>query len=107
MLYEIISSVHQVACATDAWKNLWFLFCFVLIDPMGSSYVYEFMPVHHIRACYSQMSEEGIKHPGTRVMDGCELPRPCWESNPLLQRSFAALGNLMGTKLNTTATSVA
>lgn len=81
MLYEIISSVHQVACATDAWKNLWFLFCFVLIDPMGSSYVYEFMPVHHIRACYSQMSEEGIKHPGTRVMDGCELPCGCRESN--------------------------
>lgn len=74
------------------------------MDPMGSSYVYEFMSVHHMCACYSRKSEQGIERPGTRIMNGGELPWVCWESDPLLQRSFASLGNLVGTKLNTTTT---
>lgn len=34
------------------------------------------MPVSHTRR-----SEDGMGSSGTGVMDGCELPQGCWESN--------------------------
>jgi hypothetical protein len=35
--------------------------------------------------------EEGIRCPGTRVTDGCELPYGCWEPNLGLYKSIPAL----------------
>ena len=35
-----------------------------------------------VSAWFSGHPEEGIESPGTGVIDGCELPYGCWESNP-------------------------
>jgi hypothetical protein len=43
------------------------------------------MPVHHVCARYPWRSEEGVKSPGSRFTDGCELPCGCWRLNPLFK----------------------
>ena len=41
------------------------------------------MYVHHMCAWCQRRSEEGIRSPGTGVMDSCEAPCRFWESNPV------------------------
>jgi hypothetical protein len=38
--------------------------------------------VYHVCTWCSQRSEEGIRFPGTGIVDGCGLPCECWESSP-------------------------
>ena len=37
--------------------------------------------VYHLHAWCLQKSKEVIGSPETGIMDSCELPRGCWESN--------------------------
>lgn len=37
--------------------------------------------VHHAHACHPWRSAEGIRSPGTGLMDGYGSPSECWESN--------------------------
>jgi hypothetical protein len=40
-----------------------------------------YVHVYYVCAWYPRRQEEGGGSPGTRVTDGCELPREYWESN--------------------------
>lgn len=40
------------------------------------------IPVHHVRVCCLGSPEEGVRSPRTRVINGCESPCRCSESNP-------------------------
>ena len=42
------------------------------------------MFVYHVSACCSQRQDEGVRSPGTGVIDGYEPPCGYWESNPSL-----------------------
>lgn len=38
--------------------------------------------VYRMHTQYLWRPEKGIRYPGTRVIDHCELSYRCWESNP-------------------------
>lgn len=37
------------------------------------------MHVYHVCAWYLQRPEEGVRSPGTEVIDSCKPPCGCWE----------------------------
>lgn len=50
------------------------------------------MFVYHMHTWYTKRAEEGIRSPGTVVIDSCEPPGGCWEANVgLLEEQYVLL----------------
>lgn len=49
------------------------------------------MSVCSMHAWYLQISEGGLRSPGTGVTEGCDLPWGCWEATPGLLQEQALL----------------
>ena len=52
------------------------------------------MCMHHVHAWCLQRPGQGVRSPGTGVMEGCKKQCGCWELNPDLLSSARATGAL-------------